>query len=99
MYATAILFGILTEILIIRFSVCQTSKPNIILIFADDLGWNDVGYHGSEIQTPNMDQLANEGVKLENYYVQPVCSPSRSQLLTGRYQVCFYFLMSSFVSK
>ena len=53
----------------------------------DDYGWNDIGYHGSEIQTPNLDQLAAEGVKLENYYVQPICSPSRSQLLSGRYQI------------
>ena len=45
------------------------------------------GYHGSDVQTPTLDKLAAEGVKLENYYVQPLCTPSRSQLLTGRYQV------------
>ncbi|KAL0177856.1 hypothetical protein M9458_026750, partial [Cirrhinus mrigala] len=50
----------------------------------DDQGYNDIGYHGSEIHTPVLDQLAGEGVKLENYYVQPICSPSRSQLMTGR---------------
>ena len=47
------------------------------------------GYHGSEIKTPNLDTLAAEGVKLENYYVQPICTPSRSQLMSGRYQVMF----------
>ena len=61
--------------------------PNILLILADDYGWHDIGYHGSEIQTPVLDQLAGEGVKLERYYVQPICTPSRSQLLSGRYQV------------
>lgn len=61
------------------------TRPNIILILADDYGFNDIGYHGSEIKTPNLDQLASEGVKLENYNVQPICSPTRSQLLSGRY--------------
>ena len=69
------------------YSLAQNSQPNIILIMVDDFGWNDIGYHGSEIMTPHLDQLAAEGVKLENYYVQPVCTPSRTQLLTGRYQV------------
>ncbi|CAH1255627.1 ARSB [Branchiostoma lanceolatum] len=64
-------------------------KPNIVFILADDYGWNDIGYHGSVIRTPNLDRLAAEGVKLENYYVQPLCSPSRCQLMTGRYQIHF----------
>ncbi len=64
-------------------------KPNIILILADDLGYADVGYHGSDIQTPNIDQLANEGVRLENFYVTPMCSPTRAGLLTGRYPIRF----------
>ena len=46
------------------------------------------GYHRSEIKTPFLDYLAAEGVKLENYYVQPICTPSRSQIMTGLYQVC-----------
>jgi len=58
--------------------------PHIVFVMVDDQGFNDIGYHGSEIQTPVLDQLAGEGVKLENYYVQPICSPSRSQLMTGR---------------
>ncbi|XP_021336461.2 arylsulfatase I [Danio rerio] len=61
--------------------------PHIVFVMVDDQGYNDIGYHGSEIQTPVLDQLAGEGVKLENYYVQPICSPSRSQLMTGRYQI------------
>ena len=63
------------------------NQPNIVFVLADDYGWNDIGYHGSEIKTPNLDALAAGGVKLENYYVQPICSPTRSQLLSGRYQV------------
>lgn len=69
--------------------VAAEQPPNIVLVVADDLGFNDVSYHGSEIQTPNLDKLASEGVRLENYYVQQVCSPTRSQLLSGRYQVMF----------
>ncbi|KAI8798545.1 arylsulfatase B [Biomphalaria glabrata] len=62
-------------------------KPNIVFVVADDYGFHDIGYHGSEIFTPHLDKLAAQGVKLENYYVQPICSPTRSQLLTGRYQI------------
>ncbi|XP_063776279.1 arylsulfatase J [Pseudophryne corroboree] len=62
-------------------------QPHIIFILADDQGYRDIGYHGSEIRTPTLDKLASEGVKLENYYVQPICSPSRSQFITGKYQI------------
>ena len=65
----------------------STNPPNIILIVADDYGFHDIGYHGSNIKTPWLDKLAAEGVKLENYYVQPICTPTRSQLMSGRYQV------------
>ena len=65
----------------------KATQPNIVLIVADDYGWHDIGYHGSVIKTPTLDKLASEGVKLENYYVQPICTPSRSQLMSGRYQV------------
>jgi arylsulfatase B len=63
----------------------QQEKPNIIIIVADDLGWADVGYHGSDIRTPHIDQLSSEGVILDRYYTAPVCSPTRAGLLTGRY--------------
>lgn len=61
-----------------------SAQPHIVFILVDDQGFRDVGYHGSEIKTPTLDLLAAQGVKLENYYVQPLCSPSRSQLMTGR---------------
>ena len=67
--------------------VLAAQQPHIVFILADDFGWNDVGYHESEIETLNLDQLSAGGVRLENYYVQPICTPSRSQLMTGRYQV------------
>jgi arylsulfatase A-like enzyme len=58
--------------------------PNILLILADDLGWKDVGYHGSEIETPHIDRIAREGVELDRFYAQPTCSPTRSALMTGK---------------
>jgi arylsulfatase A-like enzyme len=61
------------------------NKPNIVYIVADDLGWKDVGFHGSDIQTPNLDKLAAGGAKLEQFYVQPMCTPTRAALMTGRY--------------
>ena len=64
------------------------SPPNIVFILADDLGFRDVGFSGSTvIRTPTLDRLAFDGVRLDNYYVQPICSPTRSQLLSGRYQI------------
>ena len=63
----------------------QSDRPNIVIIIADDLGWANVGYHGSAIQTPNIDKLAKEGVELHRFYTTPVSSPTRAGLLTGRY--------------
>lgn len=63
----------------------KAKRPNIIYILADDLGWADVGYHGGEVKTPNIDRLAASGVRLEQFYVQPVCTPTRASLMTGRY--------------
>ena len=57
--------------------------PNVVLIVADDLGWKDVGYHDSEIETPQLDRLARDGIELDRFYVQPSCSPTRTALLTG----------------
>ncbi|HEY7166400.1 MAG TPA: arylsulfatase [Candidatus Binatia bacterium] len=61
------------------------ARPNIVYIVADDLGWKDVGFHGSDIKTPTIDKLAQEGARLEQVYVQPMCTPTRAALMTGRY--------------
>ena len=63
----------------------QPKRPHIVVLLADDLGYGDVGFHGSRIPTPHLDALAARGVKLEQFYAQPVCSPTRGALLTGRY--------------
>jgi arylsulfatase A-like enzyme len=63
----------------------QVKRPNIVFIIADDLGWADIGYHGSEIETPNLDRLAKQGVRFEQHYVMPTCTPTRVGLMTGRY--------------
>src|SRR5687767_2417612 len=60
-------------------------RPNILLIVADDLGWADVGYHGSALRTPSLDRLSRTGAELDQHYVAPVCSPTRAALLSGRY--------------
>ncbi len=63
------------------------AAPNIVFVVADDMGWGDVGYHGSEIRTPELDRLAAGGVMFERFYVNPVCSPTRATLMTGRFGV------------
>jgi arylsulfatase A-like enzyme len=60
--------------------------PNVVLIMADDQGWGDLSSSGnSNLSTPNIDALAKNGASFENFYVQPVCSPTRAELLTGRH--------------
>lgn len=69
------------------FLARAAEKPlNIVLIYADDLGYGDLGCYGSKLRTPNIDSLARDGVRFTNFYsANPVCSPSRAALLTGRY--------------
>jgi arylsulfatase A-like enzyme len=61
------------------------NRPNIVYIVADDIGWKDVGFHGSDIRTPNLDRLVATGAELEQFYAQPMCTPTRAALMTGRY--------------
>jgi arylsulfatase A len=69
------------------FAAPQGDRPlNVVLIYADDLGYGDLGCYGSSIKTPNLDSLARDGARFTNFYsANPVCSPSRAALLTGRY--------------
>jgi arylsulfatase A-like enzyme len=70
------------------FAAQAANRPNIVLIVADDLGRADVGFMGGkEIQTPQLDRLARSGAVLNAFYVQPVCSPTRAAIMTGRYPV------------
>ena len=94
---TLAICAITTNLLSTRFSATaqpnestkreHTSRqPNIVHIVADDLGWKDVGFNGAtDIKTPNLDKLAAEGAKFTQFYVQPMCTPTRAALMTGRY--------------
>jgi arylsulfatase len=67
-------------------SAAPARKPNVVLIYADDLGYGDLGCYGSKLSTPNLDRMASEGIRFTNFLsANPVCSPSRAALLTGRY--------------
>ena len=62
-----------------------SQHKNIVILLADDLGWGDVGFHGGVAETPNIDELAKEGIELERFYAYPACSPARAAMLTGRF--------------
>ncbi|MDZ4851529.1 MAG: arylsulfatase [Pirellulaceae bacterium] len=80
-------FRFLCCFLLLAGNALALDRPNIIYFLADDLGWTDVGWHGSEIMTPNLDKLAMDGARLEQFYVLPVCSPTRAAFMTGRYPI------------
>ena len=65
------------------------TKPNIVILLADDLGWADVGYHSRRAETPHIDALCAAGIELDRFYVAPMCSPTRAGLMTGRYPIRF----------
>ena len=68
------------------------NHPNIVLILVDDMGWKDVSFNGGVIKTPNIDRIANEGVRLNRFYTAPVCAPTRAGLMTGRYPIHYGFM-------
>jgi arylsulfatase A-like enzyme len=71
--------------LVVAGDLGAAERPHIVYLLADDLGWNDVGFHGGRIRTPNLDRLAAEGAVLNAFYAQPFSSQTRAALLTGRY--------------
>ena len=75
---------LLLGIVALAASCADEPPPNVLLIVADDLGWNDVGFHGGEARTPHLDALAREGAEVERLYTYPLCTPSRAALLTGQ---------------
>ncbi|CAM9483605.1 unnamed protein product, partial [Sphacelaria rigidula] len=60
-------------------------RPNILIIVADDMGWKDIGFHERQFSSPSLDRMVSEGVELSTFYTAPTCTPSRAQLMTGRY--------------
>jgi arylsulfatase A-like enzyme len=80
-----LIYLLLAPLTAIHAADVPAKKPNILLIVADDLGWSDVGWHGGFGKTPVMDRLVREGVELDQHYVQPVCTPTRTALMSGRY--------------
>lgn len=80
----------------LAMEACAQSKPNIMLILADDLGFSSIGAYGGDVQTPTLDTLATDGAKFNNFYVQPRCSPTRAALMTGHqnHRVGFPVLIS-----
>ena len=86
---TGIKLFVLTLCLVVAAPKVQeppAGRPNIVHIIADDLGWKDVGFNGcADIKTPNLDALAAAGARLNEFYVQPMCTPTRAAILTGRY--------------
>jgi arylsulfatase/uncharacterized sulfatase len=79
----AIFSVVLFTLLLSSLTRASAAKPNIIVILADDLGYSDIASYGSEISTPNLDQLAQEGLRFSQYYTSASCAPTRAMLLTG----------------
>jgi arylsulfatase A-like enzyme len=84
--AASLILGLLLAPELFHPARAQQNRPNILFILADDLGYADVGFTGGQaIKTPSLDALASAGARLEQFYAQPVCSPTRAALMTGRY--------------
>ncbi|MCI0699519.1 MAG: sulfatase-like hydrolase/transferase, partial [Planctomycetia bacterium] len=72
----------------VGMSAVAAEKPNVVVILTDDQGWGDLSIHGNtNLKTPNLDSLAKDGASFSHFYVQPVCSPTRAEFLTGRYHL------------
>ncbi|RWC26039.1 arylsulfatase [Mesorhizobium sp.] len=79
------LSGALAGLAGVQPAAAQPSQPNIVYVVVDDMGFADVGFNGSDIKTPNLDKLAQEGAHFDQFYALPMCTPTRAALMTGRY--------------
>jgi arylsulfatase A-like enzyme len=83
---TRILFGCLISLTLASAAFAESERPNLLIIFIDDMGYGDLGCFGGEsARTPHIDKLATEGTRFTSFYAQTVCGPSRGALMTGRY--------------
>jgi arylsulfatase A-like enzyme len=92
--SAALTVGLSAVGIVLATPAMAQTKPNIVFILADDLGWKDVGYHGSDIKTPNIDELAQTGARFEQFYAQQICTPTRAALMTGRYPLRYGLQMA-----
>ncbi len=75
-------------LLLVAGCAAAATPPNIVFIVADDLGFNDISFHGSaQIPTPNIDAIFQAGVSLTSYFAQPVCSPTRASIMSARHVI------------
>ena len=79
------LSGVLAGLAGVQPAAAQPALPNIVYVVADDMGWGDAGFNGSDIKTPNLDKLAEGGARFDQFYALPMCTPTRAALMTGRY--------------
>ena len=81
-----LVLAVLSAMLATRADAIAADRPHIVHVVADDLGWKDVGFNGAtDIRTPNLDRLAADGARLTSFYAQPMCTPTRAAIMTGRY--------------
>ncbi len=77
-------------------TAAESSRPNILFILADDMGWSDLGCYGADLhETPRIDQLAKESVRFTNAYAMSVCSPTRATLMTGKHAARLHYTIWS----
>jgi len=77
------LVGLFAALMFLAARLVAAERPNVVIVVADDEGWGDIGWNNPEVQTPHLNRLAEEGVRLDRFYVNPICSVTRAALMTG----------------
>ncbi|XP_076040503.1 arylsulfatase I-like [Oratosquilla oratoria] len=85
LWFTLCIIGVVVVVVSAASATAGKEQPNVIFILVDDLGWNDVSWHNPDVISPNLHSLLDKGIDLDQYYVQPICTPTRSALMTGFY--------------